>query len=214
MPGASLWLVSPAVKGTPRCSPGPPWAHPNCATGGNEAQPLHRGLKAELALPRGRCDPQPFWTLRPLTGNQSHRPLPYVLAPNGRARGATSVTPPGSCRKGFTSGGCLCASRNPCVSSGPHRATLPCSSNYSTRAVDKRGLLISGSESGKRSLPAAAAGRYSALAWSLGWWIVWRQTRGSLNALICSLWIQELARRSWVFSLTCDLLSTRQHLYH
>lgn len=72
---------------------------------------------------------------------------------------------------------------------------LPCSSNYSIGAMGTGGLLTAGVESGKRSLPAAAAGKYSlgtvtrlmdCLASDL------RETEGSH----LTLRIQKLARRS------------------
>lgn len=201
-PNASLWLLSPAVKGRLGSPPRPPWAHPNCGTGGNKGQLLCRGLKVELALPRGRCSPEPLGTPQSLIAVAWEAKSPSALINTGpKWRGKRSnisrSSNTGNWGRGFTSA--FLQVKTFASPRTPLGNALPCSSNYSIGAIGKHGLLISGSESGKTSLPAAAAGRYGVLAWSLDWWIIWHQTRGSLKALICSLWTQKLARRSWVF---------------
>jgi len=202
MPSASLWLLLPAVKGRLRSSPWPPWAHPNCATDGNKCPPLCRGLNVELAFPRGHCSSEPLGTPQSLIAVAWEAKSPSHLINTGpkwrgKMRNISSPSYTGNRGRRFTS---ACVQVKTLASlRAPPRNTLPCSSNYSVGAIDRHGLLISGLESGKRSSPAAAAGRYSALAWSLGWWIVWHQTQGGLMALVCSLWIQQLARRSGVF---------------
>lgn len=170
MSSSGLWLLSPAITGRLRSSPGQPWVHPNCATGGNKGQLLCRGLKVEPAPPRGHCSPEPAGTpqSRTTVAWQSKPPSALIRAVpkwRGKRSDTRSSSPVGI--EGGDSALPLRTLKPLCHQEPPRQ----CSSlQQSIPALGKgtRGVPVSGLESGKTSLPATAAGRCHVLAWPLG----------------------------------------------
>lgn len=174
------------------------------------------GLAVELALPKGHCSPEPLGTPESLITVACGAKSPSASIHTGpkwrdnrtNIRGSSYT---GNGGRGFPS---ACASAETLAPPRtPLGNALPRSSSYSVGAMGKGGLLAAAVESGRRSVPAAAAGKCSlgtvtrlmdCLASDL------RETEGS------HLHPPHPAASQKVLSvsLTCGSLSTLQHLYH
>lgn len=180
-----LWLLSPAITGRLRSSPGPPWVHPNCATGGNKGQLLRRGLKVEFAPPRGHYSPEPAGTPQSLiTMAWQSKPPPALIKAVPKWRGKRSNARSSSIicwewREGTHL--CLCAHWNPGVTRTPppQAMLVHAAVNYSIGAKGTRGVPVSGLELGRD--PHQLQLLEGVLAWPLGWWIIWHPTQGRLE---------------------------------
>lgn len=192
-----LWLLSPAITGRLRSSPGPPWVHPNCATGGNKGQLLRRGLKVEFAPPRGHYSPEPAGMPQSLiTMAWQSKPPPALIKAVPKWRGKRSNARSSSIicwewREGTHL--CLCAHWNPGVTRTPPRQCWSMQQLITALGLKAHVGFPFLDWSWEETLTSSSC-------WKVSWHGHWAdgssgiRPKGDLKALICSLWIQEPAR--------------------